>query len=369
MRGELDRILASHEFRSSRRCQEFLRYIVEAALGGRAEQLKERTIGIEVFGRAVSYDPSDDATVRVKAGEVRRRLGTYYAGEGAKAGLRIELPSGTYIPEFRIGKAAEQAAAPKRRLSRWPLALVAAGALAAAPLLWNRLGSSGSPLDRFWAPVLKSDAPVSLCASYVPVYGLTLEAESRAGAKRPEDFVLLPDQFVGGGDLTAVARIASMLTRRRRPYRIRVGNEMTFDDLRAAPAILVGYSYTRWREISSQMRFFIDAARRPRGITDNGRPTKWALPDLPADRHTSQDYALVSRVFLPDTRAMLVEVAGITQYGTEAAADLVTDSDLFAEALRGLEAGWEKKNLQLVLHLKVISGQPTAPRVVAAHLW
>src|SRR5579885_3652743 len=100
IRQELDRILASHEFRSSKRSQEFLRFIVDHTLNGNVDILKERTIGIEVFGRPTSYEPSDDATVRVKAGEVRKRLGLYYAGQGASDPVRIDLPHGTYVPEF-----------------------------------------------------------------------------------------------------------------------------------------------------------------------------------------------------------------------------------------------------------------------------
>ena len=100
-----------------------------------------------------------------------------------------------------------------------------------------------------------------------------------------------------------------------------------------------------------------------------GAPTPWSLPNLPADRHTDEDYAIISRVFPLDTHAMLVEVAGITQYGTDAAADLVTNPELMAEALRGAPAGWQRKNLQLVLHVKVISGSPSSPKVVATYFW
>jgi hypothetical protein len=64
-----------------------------------------------------------------------------------------------------------------------------------------------------------------------------------------------------------------------------------------------------------------------------------------------------------------VEIAGVTQYGTQAAADLVTNGDLMTEALRGAPAGWQTKNLQLVLHVKVISGSPSSPKVVATHFW
>src|SRR5579871_2587409 len=77
IREELDRILASPEFRTSKRSQEFLRYVVEHTLQGESDLLKERTIGVDVFGRPADYDPSDDATVRVRAGEVRKRLGLY----------------------------------------------------------------------------------------------------------------------------------------------------------------------------------------------------------------------------------------------------------------------------------------------------
>src|ERR1700733_1642437 len=101
VREELSRVLSCHEFRLSKRSQDFVRYVVEHTLSGREDMLKERTIGIEVFGRSTSYEPSDDATVRVKAGDVRKRLGLYYAEEGARNPVRIELPAGTYVPEFR----------------------------------------------------------------------------------------------------------------------------------------------------------------------------------------------------------------------------------------------------------------------------
>jgi len=103
VRAALERVLHSQGFRASKRSQEFLRYVVERTLEGHAETLKERTIGIDVFGRSSAYDPSDDATVRVKAGEVRKRLGLYYASEGRLDEIHIELPHGTYIPEFHRG--------------------------------------------------------------------------------------------------------------------------------------------------------------------------------------------------------------------------------------------------------------------------
>jgi hypothetical protein len=394
VREELNRVLSSHEFRSSKRSQEFLRYAVENALAGRTEMLKERIIGIEVFGRPTSYDPSDDATVRVKAGEVRKRLGLYYSGQGANNPIRIELPSGTYVPEFHVAHGEEPPEAPlepepsahrpaspsrPRPVLRWRT--VTAGAVLlvlAAAALWFWKRPSVTPLDQFWAPVLKGSSPALLCAAFVPVYGVDDRNIKPSGL---DDFTLLSDQFVGGGDLIAVSRLSSMLTRMGRPYRVRVGSEVSFADLRGGPAILVGYSYTRWKEISREMRYFIDGTRRPVGITDNGAATEWALPNLPRDRHTDEDYAIVSRVFHPDTQAMLVELAGITQYGTEAAGDLVTNPDLMAAALTGAPGNpadkrlqpvprdWQKKNLQLILRVKVIGGAPASPKVVGRYFW
>jgi len=390
IREELSRVLASHEFRSSKRSQEFLKYVVDNTLDGHADILKERVIGIEVFGRSTSYDPSDDATVRVKAGEVRKRLGLYYAGQGAQDPVRIDLPGGTYVPEFHWAHLApepasaveardadsthatvvETPATPKRSWSIWTRAILSALALTVVVLvasLWVRAKPGNPVMDQFWSPVLEGSSPVSVCAAYVPD---AYRHDPGAGQPlRINDFTPVTDQFVGGGDLIAVSELTAMLARLQRPYRVRVGGDVSFNDLRTAPAILVGYSYTRWREISSQLRYFIDTSRRPVGITDNGSPTQWLLPNLPADQRTNEDFAIVSRVFHPDTHAMLVEIAGVTQYGTQAAADLVTSGDLMSEALRGAPSGWQKKNLQLVLHVKVISGAPSSPKVVAAHFW
>jgi hypothetical protein len=385
IREELSRVLASHEFRSSKRSQDFLRYVIENTLSGHADLLKERTIGIDVFGRSTSYDPSEDATVRVKAGEVRKRLGIYYSDQGARDPIRIELPSGTYVPEFHpnasgvtpmTALATPAVASPPEVVSAdrrtFPVARWAAGAalvvVAAVVLLWMFGRPGTTPLDEFWAPVVRGNSPVMVGAAYVPVWNLDRDLNA-TGPPGPTDYVELTDQFVGGGDLIATSRLTSMFTRMKRPYRLKVGSDVSFADLRTGPAVLVGYSYTRWKEISNQMRYFIDGSRRPVGITDNGKPTEWALPNLPRDRRTSEDYAIVSRVFHPDTHAMLVEIAGITQYGTDAAGDLVTNPDLMAESLHGAPPDWQKKNLQLVLHVKVIAGAPSSPQVVKSYFW
>ncbi|MGA1983937.1 MAG: hypothetical protein ABSG84_15905 [Acidobacteriaceae bacterium] len=97
---ELERILNSRPFRSSGRSKQFLSYVVRNSLDGHLENLKERTIGTEVFERDPNYATGDDPVVRVNAGEVRRRLEQYYYGAPIDTPVRIGIPLGSYIPEF-----------------------------------------------------------------------------------------------------------------------------------------------------------------------------------------------------------------------------------------------------------------------------
>src|SRR5579875_2711182 len=77
-RKHLAEIVQSAEFRSSPRSAQFLRYICEQALTGHPESLKERSIGVELFGRSAAYDTGEDSIVRVTASDVRKRLSHFY---------------------------------------------------------------------------------------------------------------------------------------------------------------------------------------------------------------------------------------------------------------------------------------------------
>lgn len=78
---------------------------MEHALAGEFDQLRERMIGVEMFGRQVDYDTSNDAVVRVRATEVRKRLAQYYAELDGSPAVCIELPAGSYVPKFSWGSA------------------------------------------------------------------------------------------------------------------------------------------------------------------------------------------------------------------------------------------------------------------------
>src|SRR5271165_3586336 len=99
VRSALESVISSPAFAGSKRCQDFLRLAVERTLAGDLDALRERMIGVEMFGRPVDYDTSNDAVVRVRATEVRKRLSQHYS-DHPNPTVRIELSPGSYVPEF-----------------------------------------------------------------------------------------------------------------------------------------------------------------------------------------------------------------------------------------------------------------------------
>jgi hypothetical protein len=100
VREALRRILASPTFSHAPQLGAFLRFVVEAVLGGESNHIKSYTIAVEALGRSESFDPKVDPIVRVEAGRVRRALSRYYAGKEARHDVIIELPVGSYVPVF-----------------------------------------------------------------------------------------------------------------------------------------------------------------------------------------------------------------------------------------------------------------------------
>jgi hypothetical protein len=100
LKQHLKEVIDGAAFKASHRSGQFLKYIVDQAIAGHFESLKERVIGIELFGRSPSYDTGEDAIVRVTASDVRKRLLQHYGKDGATSGFRISLPLGAYIPEI-----------------------------------------------------------------------------------------------------------------------------------------------------------------------------------------------------------------------------------------------------------------------------
>ena len=101
VREQLQRILASATFQQGDRLKRFLTFIVNEAIAGRRNELKEYVIGVQVFGKEESFDPRTDPIVRVQARRLRAKLVSYYREEGRADEWIVELPKGGYAPTFK----------------------------------------------------------------------------------------------------------------------------------------------------------------------------------------------------------------------------------------------------------------------------
>ena len=101
VREQVTKLLSSPQLANAERLSALLRFLVEETLEGRASQLKEARLGLDVFGRrSDSYDPAIDPIVRVQMGRLRSKLRSYYTAQGASDAVRIEIPVGSYVPTF-----------------------------------------------------------------------------------------------------------------------------------------------------------------------------------------------------------------------------------------------------------------------------
>src|SRR5258708_27375850 len=134
-----------------------VRYVVEHALSGDSGQLKERTLGIEVFARDPHYDTNLDPVVRTTAGEIRKRIAQYYHEPGHEGEVRIDLPAGSYLPEFHLPAKSPALLQPAQVRPRWLLISLAAAvcAVIVGSIAWLNPWAS-QPIDRFWQPLLSS---------------------------------------------------------------------------------------------------------------------------------------------------------------------------------------------------------------------
>ena len=120
-RAHARRVLDSEAFSKAHSLRRLLAYVVDETLAGRAEALKEYTIGVEVFGRGQDFDPRADTIVRVQARRLRAKLHEYYAAAGHADGIAIDVPTGSYLPRFR--HAATPVVAAEARPDVWAASL------------------------------------------------------------------------------------------------------------------------------------------------------------------------------------------------------------------------------------------------------
>lgn len=389
-----------------------LRYVVEHSLRDEQESLRERVIGIEVFGRHSDYDTGGDPVVRIRAADIRKRLAQYYqSASAADAPIHIDIPSGSYRAFFKLiehplpapvlvaeshppGDAGapailaplpfETAAARKR--SRRLLIMAALAVLLALAAAWGwRLHVARAPqaFESFWAPVFASRKPVIIYAGENAVYRLSDQFLDRYRAEHhlentgPEIVVQLPPgQKISAGDLIPVgdttadgracALFVALITRAQRPFDLRYGTDISFSDLQDSPSILVGAFNNPWTlKTTNSLRFVFRQGNR---IEDTWhRLPGWSVVNQP-NSETTDDYALISRLFDPQDGHILITAAGIGSFGTEAAAEFLTNPREMEEIVRTAPAGWQRKNLQIVLHINVRDMQQTE-NIVATQYW
>ncbi len=407
VRQQVECVRSSQHFKSSRRCVLFLDYVVQAALERHTDRLRERTVGVEVFGRDPQYDTNQDPIVRGTAGEVRKRLAQYYQIPGHERELRIELSPGSYTPEFHLAVETPPPVIQGETIPEKPVRTVhsnrrwglkAAGILIAAclggiALLLAHPQSKASAVDQFWAPLLQSSEPTLLCVGQPKVYNLLGKLETEVARRMPgpghpltgeaaEEKLTVPvnqfapswDRYIALGDAICLSDLVSLFAQKKHEYHIRGGGSTSFADLRENPAVLIGGFTNNWTmRLSGALRFRFELTPdgRVHYVYDRLHPTarKWQLTDVWPDWKMPVDYAIVSRVVDPTTGKMVVTAAGITHYGTAAAGEFLTNADELAQAIRQGPRDWQRKNVQVVLSTKVIGNTAGPPEVLATYFW
>jgi hypothetical protein len=401
-------LLASPAFRSSRRGARFLEFTVGEALQGRADTLKERTLAVEVFDRSPSWDAGDDTIVRVGAREVRKRLAQFYSlPEAANEKIRIELPLGSYVPEFVrcdhdipptrapavLAAPLPPPAIPAKR-SILPKALVALLLISALGFAGWRVFDAASPrpFDVFWGPFFHSSEPILVAIAHPMVYSPSAHAYALRSLRQPpnsldlpsyaslqvppsalngSDFIPQPDKFLAFGDAAAQTAIQVLLAKHDRETRSRFASLVQFADLRDAPTVFVGAFSNRWTmQLIRNFRYHF-------GYDQHWTPTllDFRNPQQPrsmaesSDDNRAEDYFLICRLPNSVTGTLMVIGAGVSDFGTEASGRFLSSTKLMNKVLRGLPADWPSRNLQLVLRARVIGDSPAAPEMVASYLW
>jgi hypothetical protein len=409
IREQLNRLVAHPLFANSRRYPVLLSYVVEQTLLGHASDLKERTIGVEVFGKDPSYDANADPVVRITAKEVRSRLKQYYYDFSQPTELVIDLPTGSYIPLFRdtdrqpeplleepIAAVAtpEPAPAPPMipsgQTRLWRLRWFLSGGVAFLVVLAGAAGILAglrfkpeppvpppSNTDRFWAPVTQSANPTTFClgepAKNIDV-GAINNFDTPVSNSRPEPlyFRLHYSGNLALADVITLTRTVAALASRHKSFRVLPASEASFGQLREGPIVLIGAFDNIWTlRVTQKLRFGFESKDGVALLVDRNSPNKttWATAwDLPYQK-LSRDYAIVARIHDQTTGQPVIIAAGISEEGTEAAGEILYKSEYLESLLAKAPRDWEQKNLEAVIETQVIEGHPGPPSILAVETW
>jgi hypothetical protein len=386
--------------------------------------MKERILGVEVFGRSADYDTGSDPIVRTTAIEIRKRLAQYYQETLDSKELRIELIAGSYIPRFEFPSDAHErtgvsshaipsrmrnesdpsrieelmlspAAPPSkssgklRRTKKWKMfvSIAALGSLAVATGLLLFRGGSTSSLDRFWGPVFRSSDRVVICvgAKTLPLMPFDqykkeaeqlIEGQAEPPQKPQSDYKpMLPFSdapLLSFLDATATSMLTGFLSKHNVRFSVRNASELTLADLRGGPLILVGALNNAWTlRLASRLRFHprLDPTSNDMWIEDTQHPERhdWKVQWGEAYVNSVSDYAVVSRVQDPTTGEIMIEIGGLGLHGTQVATEFITDPTYLNILSREIKN--PHKNVQVVLKTTVIHGESGPPQVLTVYYW
>lgn len=419
----LQKILNSPRFRDALQLQLLLKFIVENSINGHDDALKERIIGMSVFGRKADYETADDPIVRSRVGQLRKRLEQYYQSEEAMGcAVKITIPSGTYKPTFIL---LPQAHAENHRISDEKMPQLAAtpsaeetakslpppsnprSARKSRLLVWGITGAAfcilllfawkqiaklqANELDLFWKPIFGANKTVLICNGTISAFrpsanfwSKTLPQLKPGDLERPEskrtvppltkgevltsdDFTIIPDGFLTPGDLVATMSVTKLLDARHQSYSLRTGDNLPLVDLQAAPAVLIGAFNNSWTmDLTQNLPFFFDRGHniRERG----GQRRVWSSLGWPDDTAVD-DYAIVARIMDSKANQPVIVLAGKRNCGTEAAAEFATDPTQLKKLHTLSRDDLERSSLELVLHVSLDHCKPTSMDVVALKTW
>ena len=389
---QLERLLANPFFSHSRRFPSFLRYVVTETVNGRSEDLKERTLGVEIFGKNADYDTAVDPIVRVTAAEIRKRIAQYYHGPGHEHELRISLPPGSYVPQFHL-RAPEPAIvdaqehpghdaatpvltahAPARTASRlrWVLAiailLLAVGV--SFFLGWRHVQRSA--FAEFWEPILSPAEPVLFCVADQTQY-TSIELRDAAD---PSHQVTLKDNLTAVviDDLGTITKLAGVLQSAGKRYTLRGEGTTTLMDLRNGPSVIIGAFDNPWTlRMLRPLRYHFANKEDMSvfSILDSSAPgqTRWVVDrEQQMATNNYRDYAIVARFTDGTTGKPTLIAAGIGRGGTIAAGEFLTRPDLL-QSVFSQRPSISLKNVEVVLSTQIIDGEPGTPKIEAVYFW
>ncbi|MGA2890467.1 MAG: hypothetical protein ABSE51_20700 [Terracidiphilus sp.] len=414
---QLERIVAGKHFRNSKRYPVFLRFVVEQAIACEFDSLKERTIGIQVFARSNDYDTNEDPIVRVTAGEIRKRLAQYYQDRGHEQELRIDLPLGSYVPQFLPAAHGSQLAGreflkaeiesllaedklfePKSTAAALPepvtkssvhrhswykrLLIFGLGiVLLSGAGWWERHhlleGSRERGIDSLWRPILVSGTPtlIVLGVHTLDSHGHDSPTDSSANSSQSlqQDMLssMIHSDMIPISDVVSYSRITDVLTMRSHSYRTIGFPDTTLEDLPQGPIILMGALDNICTErLTAGLRYsFFGGSLSAGGIRDRGHPSDvLTFNNQQPILGNTRDYAIVASYYDHTSEQPVLVVAGLGKAGTQAAAEFLTSNQRL-EGTLGKAVLEKNKNIEIVLSTEIQDGHPGPPHVLATFVW